>query len=98
MPPKAGISSCTREPEQEGCVFIEVVNEGFIKAGGTPDQFRAGIARAVASAWPLLHEFGTYVKFTPAGAELFARYAVRVIPPKHGHPQGARTVTVQAAH
>jgi hypothetical protein len=29
-------------------------------------------AAAVAKGWLWLHESGTYVKFTPAGAELFA--------------------------
>jgi hypothetical protein len=40
--------------------------------GGTPDQFRAGIARAMELDWLWRHESGTYVRFTPAGAELFA--------------------------
>jgi hypothetical protein len=44
----------------------------FSRAGGTPDQYRAGIERAIASGWLWLHESGTYVKFTPGGAELFA--------------------------
>jgi hypothetical protein len=32
----------------------------------------AALARAVTLGWLLLHESGTYVRFTPAGAELFA--------------------------
>jgi hypothetical protein len=47
-------------------------NAAFLNAGGTPDQFRAGLARAVAVGWLWRHESGTYVKFTAAGAELFA--------------------------
>jgi len=31
-----------------------------------------GIARAIANGWLWRHESGVYVKFTPAGAELFA--------------------------
>jgi hypothetical protein len=27
---------------------------------------------AIARGWPALHESGTYVKFTPEGANLFA--------------------------
>jgi hypothetical protein len=42
------------------------------KEGGTPDQYRAALARAITLGWLRLHESGTYVKFTPAGAELFA--------------------------
>ena len=33
---------------------------------------RAGIERAIAKGWLWWHESGTYVKFTDAGAELFA--------------------------
>ena len=41
-------------------------------AGGTGEEFRAGIQGAVDKGWMVRHESGTYVKFTPAGAELFA--------------------------
>ena len=41
-------------------------------AGGTGEEFRAGIQRSVDKGWLVRHESGTYVKFTPAGAELFA--------------------------
>ena len=60
------------EPAQEGRIYIELVNNAFLKAGGTPDQFRAGIERAIELGWLWRHESGTYVKFTAAGAELFA--------------------------
>jgi hypothetical protein len=33
---------------------------------------RAGIQMAVDKGWMVRHESRTYVKFTPAGAELFA--------------------------
>jgi hypothetical protein len=32
----------------------------------------AGMRRAIERGWLWMHESGTYVKFTPAGAELFA--------------------------
>jgi hypothetical protein len=41
-------------------------------AGGTGEEFRAGIQRSVDKGWLVRHESGTYVKSTPAGAELFA--------------------------
>jgi hypothetical protein len=41
--------------------------------GGSGDDFRAGIERAIALGWLWLHESGTYVKFTDDGAALFAR-------------------------
>jgi len=49
-----------------------LVNEAFLEKGGTPDQFRAALARAITLGWLWRHESGTYVKFTPAGAEMFA--------------------------
>jgi hypothetical protein len=57
---------------QDGRIYIERVNGAFLEAGGTPDQYRAALARAIALGWLLRHESGTYVKFTPAGAEMFA--------------------------
>jgi hypothetical protein len=33
-------------------------------AGGTGDDLRSGIERAVALGWLWLHESGTYLKFT----------------------------------
>ena len=60
------------EPAQDGRIYIELVNAAFLKAGGTAEQFRAGIHRTVDKGWMVRHESGTYVKFTDAGAALFA--------------------------
>jgi hypothetical protein len=60
------------EAVQDGRIHIELVNAPFLKAGGTPVEYRAGIERAIAKGWLWRHESGVYVKFTPAGAELFA--------------------------
>jgi hypothetical protein len=57
---------------QDGRIYIELINAPFLKEGGTPDQYRAALARAVTVGWLLLHESGTYARFTQAGAELFA--------------------------
>ena len=57
---------------QDGRIYIERVNEPFLAAGGSGEQFRAGIERAVALGWLWRHESGTYVKFTDSGAALFA--------------------------
>jgi hypothetical protein len=54
------------EAVQDGRIYIERVN------GGSGDDFRAGIERAIALGWLWCHESGTYVKFTDAGAALFA--------------------------
>jgi hypothetical protein len=60
------------EAVQDGRIYIERVNLPFLEAGGTPDQYRVALARAIKLGWLSLHESGTYVKFTPAGAEMFA--------------------------
>ena len=60
------------EAVQDGRIYIELINAPFLEAGGTPDQFRAALARTIALGWLVRHESGTYVKFTAAGAEMFA--------------------------
>ena len=60
------------EAVQDGRIFIERVNEPFLAAGGSGEQFRRGIARAVALGWLWRHESGTYVKFIDSGAAIFA--------------------------
>jgi hypothetical protein len=60
------------EPAQDGRIYIEKVNAPFLAAGGTGDDFRAGIERAIALGSLWRHESGTYVKFTDSGAALFA--------------------------
>jgi hypothetical protein len=52
------------KPAQDGRIYIELVNAAFLKAGGTAEQFRDGIKRAVGKGWMMRHESGTYVKFT----------------------------------
>ena len=60
------------EAVQDARIYIERVNGPFLAAGGSPAEYRAGIERAIAKGWLWRHESGTYVKFTDAGAELFA--------------------------
>jgi hypothetical protein len=60
------------EPGQDWRIYIELVNAAFLKAGGRAEQFRAGIQGALDKGWMVRHESGTYVKFTDAGAALFA--------------------------
>jgi hypothetical protein len=67
MPRPQKITFCV-----SGRIFIELINSAFLEAGGTPDQFRAALARAIALGWLSRHESGTYVRFTEAGADLFA--------------------------
>jgi hypothetical protein len=62
----------TVEAVQDGRIFVELINRPFLDAGGTPDQYRTALERAIKLGWLWRHESGTYVKFTPAGAEMFA--------------------------
>jgi len=62
----------TIEPVRDGRTYTELVNAPFPKAGGSPEEYRAGIDRAIANGWLTRHESGTYVRFTAAGAALFA--------------------------
>jgi hypothetical protein len=61
------------EAVQDGRIYIEKINAPFLyKERGTPAEYKAGLDLAVARGWLVLHESGTFVRFTQAGAELFA--------------------------
>jgi hypothetical protein len=61
------------EPMQDGRIRIEKINWPMLHdLKASPAEYSAGLKLAVERGWLWLHESGTYVKFTPAGAELFA--------------------------
>jgi len=61
------------EAIQDGRIYIEKINGQFLgKEGGTPEEYGTGLKFAIDQGWLLKHESGTYVKFTQAGADLFA--------------------------
>ncbi|MEH2546668.1 hypothetical protein V1283_003313 [Bradyrhizobium sp. AZCC 2262] len=61
------------EPFQDGRIYIEKLNGPFLFGDkGTPAEYSAGLDRAISRGWLVMHESGTYVKFTAAGADLFA--------------------------
>jgi hypothetical protein len=61
------------EAVQDGRIHIEKLNGSFLFThGGSPAEYTAGLTLAIGRGWLWQHESGTYVKFTPAGAELFA--------------------------
>jgi hypothetical protein len=60
------------ETVQDGRIHIEKINLPFLRGGGSPVEYGAGLKRAIELGWLWMHESGTYVKFTSAGAELFA--------------------------
>jgi hypothetical protein len=63
----------TIEPVQDGRIHIEKINAPFLyQARATPAEYSAGLRLAIERVWLLMHENGTYVKFTEAGADLFA--------------------------
>ena len=61
------------EPIQEGRIYIEKLNGPFLFGDkGTPAEYSAGLKLAIERGWLVMHDSGTFVTFTPAGAELFA--------------------------
>jgi hypothetical protein len=57
---------------QDGRIHIELINLPFLREGGSAEEYRAGLERAVGNGWLIRHDSGVYVKFTQAGADLFA--------------------------
>jgi hypothetical protein len=61
------------EVVHDGRIYIEKINGPFLFADkATPAEYRAGLRVCIDRGWLELHESGTFVRFTPAGAELFA--------------------------
>jgi hypothetical protein len=61
------------EAEQDGRIHIEKINAPFLfRERATPAEYSAGLAYAIEQGWLMRHESGTYVRFTRAGADLFA--------------------------
>ena len=61
------------EAVQDGKIYIELINGPFLyREKGTPDEYKAGLDLAIERGWLVLHESGTFVRFTQAGADLFA--------------------------
>jgi len=58
---------------QDGRIHIELLNGPMLfEHKATPAEYTAGLRQAIDRGWLQMHESGTYVKFTEAGAELFA--------------------------
>jgi hypothetical protein len=58
---------------QDGRIYIEKINYPFLFVEkATAAEYQAGLNLALARGWLELHESGTYVRFTQAGANLFA--------------------------
>jgi hypothetical protein len=58
---------------QDGRIYIELVNAPFLyEFKASPAEYKAGLDLAITRGWLTLDRSGTFVKFTGAGAELFA--------------------------
>ena len=61
------------EAVQDGRVQIEQISAPFLfRERATPAEYSAGLKLAIERGWLVLHDSGTYVKFTQAGSDLFA--------------------------
>ena len=61
------------EAVQGGRIHIEKISGPFLFVEkATPAEYKAGLDLAIARGWLELHESGTFVRFTQAGADLFA--------------------------
>ena len=58
---------------QDGRIYIEKINGPFLfRERATPAEYSAGLKLAIERAWLVMHERGTFVRFTQAGADRFA--------------------------
>jgi hypothetical protein len=61
------------EAVQDGRIYIELINGPMLyEFKATPAEYKAGLDRAIMQGWLTIDRSGTFVKFTQAGAELFA--------------------------
>ena len=59
------LESPSREAVQDGRIHIEKINAPFLfRERATPAEYKAGLNLAIERGWLVLHESGTYVKFT----------------------------------
>jgi hypothetical protein len=57
----------------DGRLLVERINGPFLyEHKGSPAEYGAGINRAIEKGWLVMHESGTFLRFTQAGADLFA--------------------------
>jgi hypothetical protein len=63
----------TVEAVQDGRIFIELINGPMLFGlKATPAEYSAGLKLAIERGWLELDRSGTFVRFTQAGADLFA--------------------------
>jgi hypothetical protein len=60
------------EAVQDGRIHIELLNGPMLFEHKATPAYSAGLKLAIERGWLVMHESGTFVKFTQTGAELFA--------------------------
>jgi hypothetical protein len=61
------------EAVQDGRIHVEKINAPFLyQLKGSPAEYGAGMKRAIENGWLKMDDSGTFVRFTQAGADLFA--------------------------
>jgi hypothetical protein len=61
------------EAVQDGRIHIELLNGPLLfEHKASPAEYTAGLKLAIERGWLEMHESGTFVRFTQAGADLFA--------------------------
>jgi hypothetical protein len=73
------------EAMQDGRIYIELINGPFLDEGGTPDQFRAALARAITLGWLWRHESGTLCEVHGGWRgplRVVAHVAIKAVEPK----------------
>jgi hypothetical protein len=72
-PPRPASTILLLRDSADGRIYIELINAPFLfEHKGNPTEYKAGLDLAIDRGWLVLHESGTYVKFTQMGAEMFA--------------------------
>ena len=62
----------TIDASYDGRVYVEKVSMPFLREGGSPDEYRAGIDRLKADGLIDMHPSGAFFRFTEKGALRFA--------------------------
>jgi hypothetical protein len=60
------------ETAEDGRIYVEKVNAAFLREGGWPDEYRAGIEKLKVEGLIDMHESGAFLRFTDKGAQRFA--------------------------
>jgi hypothetical protein len=65
------LESPKRSSPVQGRIHIEKINEPFLfRDRGSPAEYSADLKLAIERGWLKMHDSGTYLKFTAAGADL----------------------------